>query len=498
MTFTWNANAIVKKPIHLHQIFHNFSVVFNYQNQVLQHLYKKSQQSLYVRPTGPGPGEITTINSSKNSDNQINNSKTNSSHSRNTKCCLKKLSTLSNLSLSQSPLSLLSESYSLSLIIKYFTTVINCNKSLTIITKKCRRSWDWWLLILLIIIFLQVSYASGRMANENDRLSNQLRNTQHRRHGHHNQNLNQGNFFPDTSIFQHPDSQQEQEAKEPIDPEKQRKLLNQHLKRIQAPPNDNIEGFSCPNCLTDNMQQHDTIPSPKMSLEFSRTAQQSKSNMAADAADDDRKIQHKHEEEEKDARLEAIKHQILLKLGLKTKPNVTQTMPRQFILETVQRVTGHDFNYDNLMMMHTTSYHVHQPEPSTENGVQYTFADNRDFVRQQKHLFKLLQRQEQQSPSIYSNSSYPNQLNSDSSLYINDPSISYQPKPQQQSNHPHKNQLHLKNTATKNDTHHKTSESSDNKNSKSDNKKDTIDDDVDYDDFYGRTREIISFAERGK
>lgn len=53
-------------------------------------------------------------------------------------------------------------------------------------------------------------------------------------------------------------------------------------------------------------------------------------------------------------RLEAIKQQILLKLGLKTKPNITSNIPRQFVYETLQRTGDPTFDFnDNRMLLQT-------------------------------------------------------------------------------------------------------------------------------------------------
>lgn len=46
-------------------------------------------------------------------------------------------------------------------------------------------------------------------------------------------------------------------------------------------------------------------------------------------------------------RLEAIKRQILSKLGLKSKPNVTHTLPREIILETLVRAEDSDVGHFN-------------------------------------------------------------------------------------------------------------------------------------------------------
>jgi hypothetical protein len=102
-------------------------------------------------------------------------------------------------------------------------------------------------------------------------------------------------------------------------------------------------------------------------------------------------------------RLEAIKFQILLKLGLKSKPNVTSFMSKQFIFDTLQR--------------------------SSESTV---------------HDFTLLDSNEQ----IYAKELLPDEL---------------------------KNKKRNSSESTK-----------------------ELDEELEFDDFYGSTREIITFAERGK
>lgn len=54
-------------------------------------------------------------------------------------------------------------------------------------------------------------------------------------------------------------------------------------------------------------------------------------------------------------RLEAIKQQILLKLNLREKPNVTSTIPKQFILDTLDKAGASDFKYSMMMMQSDNS-----------------------------------------------------------------------------------------------------------------------------------------------
>lgn len=79
----------------------------------------------------------------------------------------------------------------------------------------------------------------------------------------------------------------------------------------------------CANCLGDAFE-----PSPKSALssEYSRKSSESASSSSQQVP-----------QLSDHSRLEAIKFQILLKLGLKNKPNVTNTLPKQLIFDTLRR-----------------------------------------------------------------------------------------------------------------------------------------------------------------
>jgi inhibin beta len=223
-------------------------------------------------------------------------------------------------------------------------------------------------------------------------------------------------------------------------------------------------------------------------------------------------------------RLEAIKHQILMKLGLKKKPNVTHDLPKQFILDTLKRVA--DLNLNSYGMMHT-NYH-HGPGPASPV---ISFADDKYYMHQHPQInlnaFGIADGDAQQQqlpeqqpdPSIYRNSSYVlNQFNSDSSLYINDhsnlssydrqqPTHNHHSIYQQQLNKPEhtaelKHQYHQQryqyNNYDKDSTRTNYNSSDTNYRYSSSSREPTGDEDNEYDDFYGRTREIISFAEKGE
>lgn len=158
----------------------------------------------------------------------------------------------------------------------------------------------------------------------------------------------------------------------------------------------------CANCLGDAFE-----PSSKSTLssEYSRKSSESvsSSNQQMPQLSDHN-------------RLEAIKFQILLKLGLKNKPNVTNTLPKQFIFDTLRR-SGDPMNNPNDYTMLLQS--------SDEK-------ETRDLVLDQLQQLKL----------------------------SNDSNIDDSNNEDFKETHP--------------------------------------EDEQDFDDFYGRTREIITFAEKGE
>lgn len=115
-------------------------------------------------------------------------------------------------------------------------------------------------------------------------------------------------------------------------------------------------------------------------------------------------------------RLEAIKFQILLKLGLKNKPNVTNTLPKQFIFDTLRRSGDPTANANDFTMLFQSS----------------DDKDTRDLMLDQLQHLKM------------SNDSLVEELKAE------------------------------------------------------DLKESPLEDDQEFDDFYGRTREIITFADRGE
>lgn len=191
----------------------------------------------------------------------------------------------------------------------------------------------------------------------------------------------------------------------------QRLYLEQH--QLESESNDEPEAevqyeipSYCVNCLGDVLE-----PKSKSSLssEFSR-----KSNDGSSASSQQGETQMPPLSDH--SRLEAIKFQILLKLGLKNKPNVTSSLPKQFIFDTLRRSGDPSINPNDYTMLFQSSDDL----------------ETRDLVLDQLQQLKM------------SNESNIDDLMSE------------------------------------------------------DLKEAPPEDDQEFDDFYGRTREIITFAERGE
>jgi hypothetical protein len=159
----------------------------------------------------------------------------------------------------------------------------------------------------------------------------------------------------------------------------------------------------CANCLGDAFE-----PSSKSTLssEYSR-----KTSEGVGLTNQQEDIQSPQLSDH--GRLEAIKFQILLKLGLKNKPNVTSSLSKQFIFDTLQRSGENAINDYTLLFQ------------SNDN------METRDLVLDQLQQLK-------------------------------------------ESNHSKKEDLENEETREM-----------------------QPDEEQEFDDFYGRTREIISFAEKG-
>lgn len=95
----------------------------------------------------------------------------------------------------------------------------------------------------------------------------------------------------------------------------------------------------CANCLGDTFE---ATSKNLLSSEFSR-----KSDGEPKASQSESELNQLSDHR----RLEAIKQQILLKLNLREKPNITSSIPKQLILDTLNRAEERDFGYMQMQMM---------------------------------------------------------------------------------------------------------------------------------------------------
>jgi hypothetical protein len=160
----------------------------------------------------------------------------------------------------------------------------------------------------------------------------------------------------------------------------------------------------CANCLGDSFE-----PSSKSSLSSEYSRKTSEGISLTNQQEDIQSAQLSDH-----GRLEAIKFQILLKLGLKNKPNVTNSLSKQFIFDTLQR-SGETAINDYTMLFQSNNN-----------------METRDLILEQLQQLKI-----------------GNQTKNED--IANEELKESQP-----------------------------------------------DDEQEFDDFYGRTREIISFADKGK
>lgn len=127
----------------------------------------------------------------------------------------------------------------------------------------------------------------------------------------------------------------------------------------------------CANCLGDIFE----TTSKTLSSEFSREG--------FDGADMNNLRENNEMSQLSDhSRLEAIKFQILLKLGLKTKPTYAPLMTKQFILDTLRRsgdplMNSNDFR----MMIHSDS---HEPHHLALNQLKSFEFNNHSFTDDNK------------------------------------------------------------------------------------------------------------------
>lgn len=100
----------------------------------------------------------------------------------------------------------------------------------------------------------------------------------------------------------------------------------------------------CANCLGDIFE----TTSKSLSSEFARKTDDGVDSIGLQEKNDMPQLSDH-------SRLEAIKFQILLKLGLKNKPNFTSSMTKEFILETLHRSGDPMINTNDFKMMFYTS-----------------------------------------------------------------------------------------------------------------------------------------------
>jgi hypothetical protein len=101
----------------------------------------------------------------------------------------------------------------------------------------------------------------------------------------------------------------------------------------------------CANCLGDVFE-----PSSKNSLSSEYSRKNIESNSGSALREEGAQMSPLSDH----GRLEAIKLQILLKLGLKKKPNVTNYLPKQYIFDTLRR-SGDPINNNDFSMLFESS-----------------------------------------------------------------------------------------------------------------------------------------------
>ncbi|XP_037926020.1 uncharacterized protein DDB_G0283357 isoform X2 [Hermetia illucens] len=83
-----------------------------------------------------------------------------------------------------------------------------------------------------------------------------------------------------------------------------------------------------------------------------------------------------HQFDSDQIRLESIKHQILSKLGLKSKPNVTQTLPKQFIMETIYRAESSGIDNSPIPIQLKSQQQYKNSESISDSKRKNSFSDS--------------------------------------------------------------------------------------------------------------------------
>lgn len=140
-----------------------------------------------------------------------------------------------------------------------------------------------------------------------------------------------------------------------------------------------IAGIGCPNCLynKDNTFSISFLSSSKKTKQKQQQKPLAIVNSKRKSINHKQNHQKRHQKRKKPQnlnidviRLESIKHQILTKLGLKHKPNVTQHYPKQVIIDTIMRAGEKNFNNDKSHEsdLKRDSVQMEEPEPDDFYG----------------------------------------------------------------------------------------------------------------------------------
>lgn len=151
--------------------------------------------------------------------------------------------------------------------------------------------------------------------------------------------------------------------------------------RLESPDgDDNDIGYEypsyCANCLGDTFENTNKN---LLSSEYSR-----KTGGTEKAAQSENELNQLSDHK----RLESIKQQILLKLNLREKPNITNSIPKQFILDTLHRAGERDFEYTTMMiksgaqpiMTSSDDPIVERLQQLRRNNSENSFSDEKDFM----------------------------------------------------------------------------------------------------------------------
>lgn len=275
---------------------------------------------------------------------------------------------------------------------------------------------------------------------------------------------------------------------------------NPHLERSENTVNNNV---STSKQLNDNNHR----------IRNKKKVSSASSNVPGNSRNDNRAIKHEHGMPEEDfrklsndqMRLESIKYQILTKLGLKRKPNITQTLPKHIIMSTLSRANEARID-TNVFRSHRSRYKtfdsyateaddddeqdIAHPLRGGEGIVNHIPNDGYDYYNDDRRQYYENPTNPAATPSRHNN---------------NISSASIRPINERNSNLDHKPYNGNQQTATRRTnkirySRHRFGEDGDNYHDPNDEyfEGDQNDDFGSADDFYGRTREIIIFAEKGE